>query len=64
MFEVKPPVKLTNAQKLTKALKACGKMRTRGRKKKCEAEARRRYGKKTKKSARARHASSRRRAGR
>jgi hypothetical protein len=64
MFEVKPPVKLTNAQKLTKALKACGKMRTRGRKKKCEAEARRRYGKKAKKSARARHASSRRRAGR
>jgi hypothetical protein len=67
-FEVKPPVThppvtLTKAQKLAKALAACAKKPKRQRKK-CRAQAHGRYGKKAKKSARARHASSHRRAGR
>jgi hypothetical protein len=51
---VKPPPKLTNAQKLSKALVACHKDR-KARRKKCEAEARKRYGKKTKKAKKASH---------
>jgi hypothetical protein len=58
---VKPPP--TNAQKLATALKACRK-KAKSQRKKCESQARTRYGKKAKKSAGGRHASSHRRTGR
>ena len=51
------PKTLTRAQKLAKALKACAKKR-KSQRKRCEAQARGRYGKKAKRATRARHASS------
>jgi hypothetical protein len=48
----KAPVTLTNAQKLSRALKVCRKEHNKSRRKKCEAQARQRYGKKASKSTR------------
>lgn len=53
-----PPVKpvapkaLTKAQQLAKALKACRKSKSKARRHTCEAQARKKYGKKAKRSAR------------
>ncbi len=59
----KAKVKPTNAQKLAKALRAC-KQKRKSQRKRCEAQARRRFGKQAKKAVRARHASSHGRAAR
>jgi hypothetical protein len=60
--QITPKAKLTNAQKLAKAVKACGKKRKRQRKS-CEAQAHKRYARKAGKSARARRVNTNRRAG-
>jgi hypothetical protein len=61
--QVKPKAKPTNAQKLTTALKACGRKPKRQRKR-CRSQAYRRYAGKPAKPARARHAKPSGRAGR
>jgi hypothetical protein len=60
--QITPKAKLTNAQKLAKAVKACAKKR-KSQRKRCKAQARKRYTKQAGKSTRARRASTNRRAG-
>ena len=60
--QVTPRAKLTNAQKLGKAVRACGKKR-KSQRKSCEAQARKRYANTASERLRARHASTSRRAG-
>jgi hypothetical protein len=60
--QIAPKAKPTNAQKLVKAVKACGK-KPKSQRKRCEARARKRYAKKAGRSARALRANINRRAG-